>query len=47
MKKLLKIVALTTIIAGAAGVVFVESYLRCEEELSRKEKERWLQSQQE
>ena len=46
MKKLLKIMVLTTMIAGAAGVVFVEGYLRCEEELSRKEKERWLQSQQ-
>ena len=47
MKKRLKIMALTTVIAGVAGVVFVEGYLRCEEELSRKEKERWLQSQQE
>ena len=47
MKKILKIMALTTIIAGVAGVVFVDGYLRCEEELSRKEKERWMQSQRE
>lgn len=47
MKKLIKTAVVTTVIAGIAGIVLMEGYLWCEEELSRKEKKKWLQSQSE